>query len=101
MSATVVGVRETMRVHDRVSAAKARPTPAPTVPARKSITVTVTAIPVEHGAVALLLICDDCGRGLDGGAVREEWIVLWHRAVVEGWTGRDRAIGPHRCRSCT
>ncbi|NUT52740.1 MAG: hypothetical protein HOV94_36450 [Saccharothrix sp.] len=46
----------------------------------------------------MLLICDDCGRSfpLDG----QEWASLWHRAVTEGWVGRDRAIGPHRCASC-
>lgn len=60
----------------------------------------MTAIPVGHGAAALLLICDDCGRGYGGDSGREEWVVLWHRAVADGWTGRDRPIGPHRCHSC-
>ncbi|MFJ6674655.1 hypothetical protein ACIQMJ_26445 [Actinosynnema sp. NPDC091369] len=58
----------------------------------------MTAIRVEHGTT--LLICDDCGRGFNGD-VGEEWVLLWHRALVKGWAGRDRAIGPHRCDDCT
>jgi hypothetical protein len=59
----------------------------------------VTAFPVEEDPAALLLICDDCGRRFDNRSA-DEWVVLWHRAVMKGWAGRGRAIGPHRCDSC-
>lgn len=50
------------------------------------------------------LICDECGRSEiksvpTSGA--DEWRRLWQRAHSEGWHGRDRAIGPHQCPSCT
>ncbi|MFT7837152.1 hypothetical protein Q5530_13480 [Saccharothrix sp. BKS2] len=60
----------------------------------------MTAIPTGRDPVVLLLICDSCGRDFDPGDRRQEWIVLWQRAVAAGWDGRDRAIGPHRCDRC-
>ncbi|MFD7660480.1 hypothetical protein ACFV4N_41445 [Actinosynnema sp. NPDC059797] len=60
----------------------------------------MTAIPTGRDPVALLLICDSCGRDFDAGGSGEEWVMLWQRAVAAGWGGRDRAVGPHRCGHC-
>ncbi|MFT7839842.1 hypothetical protein Q5530_27180 [Saccharothrix sp. BKS2] len=49
--------------------------------------------------MALLLICDSCGRAYEGDT-RRPWTVLWSEAIGTGWRGRDRAIGPHRCTRC-
>ncbi|MER5261709.1 hypothetical protein ABTZ99_06455 [Actinosynnema sp. NPDC002837] len=60
----------------------------------------MTAIPAEHDSAALLLICDHCGRSYDGGRPHAVWRLLWTHAVADGWSGRDRAIGPHSCVHC-
>ncbi|MFD7659696.1 hypothetical protein ACFV4N_37465 [Actinosynnema sp. NPDC059797] len=59
----------------------------------------MTAIPHGHDPVALLLICDSCGRAYEGDT-RLPWLVLWSVAIGTGWRGRDRAIGPHSCALC-
>ncbi|GAA1311896.1 hypothetical protein [Saccharothrix xinjiangensis] len=61
--------------------------------------MTVTAIPGDQDPVALLLICDNCGRAYEGES-RRPWITLWAEAIGTGWRGRDRAIGPHLCALC-
>ncbi|MBY8854373.1 hypothetical protein K7G98_41490, partial [Saccharothrix sp. MB29] len=65
------------------------------VPGREVDHLAVTAIPDGRGVAALLLICDDCGRGYGGDSGREEWVVLWHKAVAGRWAGPGPPGGPH------
>ncbi|HEX6342401.1 hypothetical protein [Umezawaea sp.] len=58
---------------------------------------TVTASPDELD-IELILICDHCGRIHDNGdQAPVSWDELWLRATGAGWSGRDRAVGPHFC----
>lgn len=48
-------------------------------------------------------ICDDCGHSetkIASSTAPKDWPLLWRQAHVEGWRGRDRPIGPHRCPRC-
>ncbi len=67
------------------------PSPLP----RKPI---VTAIPGDRDASTLVLICDHCGRTYPDPS--PEWAGLWQAATADGWGGRGRPVGPHRCQVC-
>ncbi len=82
---------------DRAGTADARRVP---VPARKSDPSAVTAIPAESDPNTLLLICDSCGRAFTPDRVLRTWPDLWREASTDGWTGRDRRVGPHSCDLC-
>ena len=61
----------------------------------------VTGMPSARHTSETVLVCDACGRSRtvdDTGSVA--WALLWLRATKAGWTGSDRAFGPHYCGLC-
>ncbi|MBW4716781.1 hypothetical protein [Saccharothrix obliqua] len=60
----------------------------------------MTAIPGDQDPSTLQLICDNCGRTMLLDPPSAHWWSLWEQALIAGWQGFNRRVGPHTCAHC-